>query len=67
VAAAYAIASLVSEEELSAEYVMPKAFDPRVAPAVAKAVAKAAMDSGVARLTVDPETVAQHVRDLVAK
>jgi malate dehydrogenase (oxaloacetate-decarboxylating) len=67
VAAAYAIASLVSKEELSAEYVMPKAFDPRVAPAVAKAVAKAAMDSGVARLTVDPETVAQHVRDLVAK
>lgn len=65
VAAAYAIASLVSDEELNNEYVMPKAFDPRVAPAVAAAVAKAAMDSGVARVQVDPETVAQHVRDLV--
>ncbi|HWJ03317.1 MAG TPA: malic enzyme-like NAD(P)-binding protein [Verrucomicrobiae bacterium] len=67
VAAAYAIANLVSDEELSTEYVIPKAFDPRVAPGVAAAVAKAAMDSGVARITVDPETVAQHVRDLVGK
>ncbi|MHB1652718.1 MAG: NAD(P)-dependent malic enzyme [Desulfitobacteriaceae bacterium] len=67
VAAAYAMASLVSDEELNADYVMPLAFDPRVAPAVAAAVAKAAMDSGVARIKVDPEAVAQHVRDLVGK
>ncbi|HWJ03830.1 MAG TPA: malic enzyme-like NAD(P)-binding protein [Verrucomicrobiae bacterium] len=67
VAAAYAIASLVSDEELNADYVIPKAFDPRVAPAVAAAVAKAAMDSGVARLTVDPEAVAQNLRNLVSK
>lgn len=67
VAAAHAIASLVSSEELNADYVMPKAFDPRVAPAVAAAVAKAAMESGVAQITVDPESVAQHVRDLVSK
>ena len=49
IAAAYALAGLVSEEELCPEYVLPAAFDPRVGPAVAKAVAKAAKDSGVAR------------------
>ena len=49
-AASYAIASLVSEEELSASYIMPKAFDKRVGAAVAAAVAKAARESGVARL-----------------
>ena len=49
-AASYAIAELVSEEELCAEYIIPKAFDPRVGKAVAAAVAKAAKDSGVARL-----------------
>jgi len=49
-AASYAIASLVSDEELSADYIIPKAFDKRVGPAVAAAVAKAARESGVARL-----------------
>ncbi len=49
IAAAYAIAELVSDEELSAEYIIPKAFDPRVKDAVAKAVADAARKSGVAR------------------
>lgn len=49
-AAVYALAGLVSEEELNDEYILPKAFDKRIAPAVAKAVAKAARDSGVARL-----------------
>jgi len=57
VAAAYAIAGLVEESELKEDYVLPDAFDPRVAPAVAAAVAKAAMDSGVARIKVDPEEV----------
>lgn len=47
VAAAYAIANLVSEQELHADYIMPRPFDPRLVPAVAKAVAKAAVDSGV--------------------
>lgn len=60
-AAAYAIASLVSDEERNEEYVIPKAFDPRVAPAVAAAVAQAAMDSGVARITVDPEEISKKV------
>lgn len=50
IAAAYAIASLVTEDELKPEYIIPAPFDPRVGPAVAEAVAKAARDSGVARI-----------------
>ncbi|HOQ01523.1 MAG TPA: malic enzyme-like NAD(P)-binding protein [Acetivibrio clariflavus] len=50
IAAAKAIASLVSDEELNPDYVIPAPFDPRVAPAVAKAVAEAARKSGVARI-----------------
>lgn len=50
VAAAYALAGLVSDEELNADYILPKAFDPRVKDAVAKATAEAARASGVARL-----------------
>ncbi len=49
-AASNAIASLVSDDELSADYILPKAFDKRIAPTVADAVAKAAKDSGVARI-----------------
>ena len=49
-AAAEAIASLVSDEELCEEYILPHAFDKRVGPAVAKAVAEAARRSGVARI-----------------
>ena len=50
VAAAKALSGLISDEELSEDYIIPKAFDPRVGPAVAAAVAKAARDSGVARI-----------------
>ena len=50
VAAAEALASLVSDDELCADYIIPKAFDPRVAPAVSKAVAEAARRTGVARI-----------------
>ncbi|MCR4662234.1 MAG: NAD-dependent malic enzyme [Clostridia bacterium] len=50
IAAANAIASLVSDEELTADYILPKAFDPRVGTTVAKAVAEAARKSGVARI-----------------
>lgn len=50
IAAAYALAGLVSEAELSAEYIIPAPFDPRVKDAVAKAVAEAARKSGVARI-----------------
>ncbi|MBP5260558.1 MAG: NAD-dependent malic enzyme [Clostridiales bacterium] len=49
-AAADAIASLVSDEELNPDYILPDAFDNRVGPTVAAAVAKAAKDSGVARI-----------------
>lgn len=49
-AAAQALADLISDEELSADYIIPKAFDPRVGKAVAAAVAKAARESGVARI-----------------
>ena len=49
-AAARALADLISDEELSADYIIPKAFDKRVGPAVAAAVAQAARDSGVARI-----------------
>ncbi len=49
-AAAGALAGLISDEELNADYIIPKAFDKRVGPAVAKAVAEAARRSGVARL-----------------
>ncbi len=50
IAAATALAGLISQEELNADYIIPKAFDPRVGKAVAAAVAKAARDSGVARI-----------------
>ena len=50
IAASFALADLVSEEELSADYILPKAFDKRVGPAVAEAVAKAARESGTARI-----------------
>ena len=50
VAAAHALAGLVTPEKLSPDYIIPAAFDPRVGPTVAKAVAKAARESGVARL-----------------
>ncbi|MCR5596241.1 MAG: NAD-dependent malic enzyme [Lachnospiraceae bacterium] len=49
-AAAKALAGLISDEELNADYIIPYAFDPKVGPAVAKAVAQAAKDSGVARI-----------------
>ncbi len=48
-AASRALADLISEDELAPDYIIPKAFDPRVGPAVAEAVARAARESGVAR------------------
>lgn len=49
-AAAEALAGLIDEKDLTADYIIPEAFDPRVGKAVAEAVAKAARDSGVARI-----------------
>ncbi|MBQ7639255.1 MAG: NAD-dependent malic enzyme [Clostridia bacterium] len=50
IAAAYAIASLVPDDKLSPEFIMPEAFDPRIRETVSKAVAEAAIKDGVARI-----------------
>jgi malate dehydrogenase (oxaloacetate-decarboxylating) len=63
-AAVEAIASLISDEELNEDFVIPAPFDTRVAPAVAAAVAKAAMETGVARLKVDPEEIRRKTEQL---
>ncbi|WP_313800691.1 malic enzyme-like NAD(P)-binding protein [Cytobacillus sp.] len=64
IAAVEAIASLVKDEELHADYVIPAPFDPRVAPEVAAAVAKAAMETGVARIKVNPDEIKEKTRKL---
>ncbi|WP_205599222.1 NAD(P)-dependent malic enzyme [Oceanobacillus halotolerans] len=64
VAAAEAIASLIKEDELNEDYVIPGPFDSRVAPIVASSVAKAAMESGVARIQIDPDQIAEKTRQL---
>lgn len=55
--AAHAIAGIITDEELSADYIIPGVFDPRVAPKVAAAVAQAAISSGVARINGDPKEI----------
>jgi malate dehydrogenase (oxaloacetate-decarboxylating) len=64
IAAVHAIANLVNPTELNAEYVIPAPFDPRVAPNVAAAVATAAMETGVARIRVNPDDIAEKTRKL---
>jgi malate dehydrogenase (oxaloacetate-decarboxylating) len=66
-AAAYALAELIPESELTEDYIIPRPFDPRVAPTVAKAVAIAAMESGVAKIKLDPEAVYKNTIELVKK
>ena len=65
VASAQAIANLVNDDELAADYVVPEALDLRVPPAVAAAVARAAVESGVNRVPVDPAEVEQRARDRI--
>ncbi len=67
VAAGMAIASLVSEADLKPDYIIPLPHDNRVAPAVAAAVARAAIETGVAQISVDPEDVAKNTRALVER
>lgn len=55
--AVVAIANLIDEDELNPDYCIPGPFDKRVAPSVAREVAKAAMETGVARIEVDPQKV----------
>ena len=62
IAAAHAIADLVTPEKLSPDYIIPPATDPDVAPAVAAATARAAIESGIARNPVDPQSVAENLR-----
>ena len=63
-AAVQAIAELVAEDELNADYIIPAPFDARVAPQVAAYVAKAAMETGVARRQVDPNEIAEKTKQL---
>lgn len=64
VAAVRAIAGLIKENELNENYVIPAPFDERVVPEVAAAVAKAAMETGVARMKMDPEEIKAKARQL---
>lgn len=66
-AAARAIAALVSARDLTPDYIIPNSFDRRVAPAVAAAVAEAAVATGVARIRMAPEAVADKCRRLVER
>lgn len=65
IAAAKAIAQLVQDEELKEDYIVPDAFDPRVAPAVAAAVAEAAVKTGVAKIFKDAKEVEFETRELI--
>lgn len=68
IAAAYAIASVVEDSELNEDYILPNAFDLRIAPKVAEAVAKAAIDTKVARAKgITPEWVKNHTIELLKK
>jgi malate dehydrogenase (oxaloacetate-decarboxylating) len=64
IAAARAIAELISGDELSEDYIIPKPFDARVVPNVAAEVARAAIDSGVARVVRDPEDIRLRAREV---
>lgn len=66
IAAAKAIASCIKPEELNADYIIPSAFNPEVAPAVAAATAQAAMDSGIARNPMDPKVIAENLKKRLA-
>ncbi len=65
IAAAAAIAELVTDDELTAEFLIPDSLDLRVPPRVAGAVARAAIETGVARLAMDPLEVEARCRDLI--
>jgi malate dehydrogenase (oxaloacetate-decarboxylating) len=65
IAAAHAIADLVSDDELSADYIIPDSIDLRVPPRVAAAVARAAIETGVARIPTEPREIEARCRDLV--
>ncbi len=65
--AARAIAGIITDEELNAEYIIPGVFDPRVAPIVAAAVAQAAIDLGLARINADPKEISKKTMILASR
>jgi len=65
IAAAHAIAELVTDEKLTPEFLIPDSLDLRVSPRVAAAVARSAQESGLARVTIEPSEVEARCRDLV--
>ncbi|MBR4742390.1 MAG: NAD-dependent malic enzyme [Desulfovibrio sp.] len=67
IAAANALANMVKDSELSETHLIPFSFDKEVAPTVAAATARAAIESGVARVKIDPEMVAENLRKRLAK
>lgn len=66
VAAAYAIAEIIPDNEIRADYIIPSTFNTEVAPRVAAAVAKAAMETGIARVQVDPQVIAENLKKRLA-
>lgn len=62
IAAAHAVADLVTPEKLNPGYIIPSATDPDVTPVIAAATARAAIESGIARNPVDPQSVAENLR-----
>lgn len=66
IAAAKAIASIIPDSELRADYIIPYTLNPEVAPAVAAATAQAAIDSGIARNPMDPKEVAENLKKRLA-
>ncbi|MCL4384909.1 MAG: NAD-dependent malic enzyme [Actinobacteria bacterium] len=65
IAAAYAIAELVKDNELNEDYIIPKPFDLRIAPNVAKRVAEAAIKTNVARIKISPEEVERNAIEMI--
>ena len=67
IAAAWALANLVTPDKLAPDHVIPVATDPEIGPAVAAATAKAAIESGIARNPIDPQLVADNLRKRLAR
>ncbi len=65
IAAAHAIADLVTGDKLTPEFLIPDSLDLRVSPRVAAAVARSAQETGLARESIDPEEIEARCRDLV--
>ena len=65
IAAAHALSGVVSDDKLKTDYIIPKGLDYRVPPLVASAVAKAAIDSGVARVNIDPQKIAENTKNFI--